>query len=146
MHFSAPAIFNSKSGLALLTTSLALSAWASDAAIGEEIVKQARSSVVAFECSVLATSPETKAKLFERGLRAGRTYYGLAHQHKAAYEQVWQKIPGPYLRLEGPSVDFLVGRLFHAVEEDLLRLEGKSEIKDEAFQRSEYRKRNCDVL
>ena len=110
------------------------------------LVLNARLSVLAFKCATVAPNKTEESRLFDIGLISGRKYIELAAKEPAALERIWQMIPGPYLRVKGPSQDFLVGRVQGIVEEEMFALELKTQLPIDAFKRGEFSSRSCGVI
>jgi len=115
-------------------------------AISSEMVRLSNLSVAAMQCSLVAPSESENARLLDIGIESGRKFYELIRQSPEEFKEIWVKIPGPYLRKEGPSVDVLVGRVYGIVGEEMFRLEAKSPDTKPAFMLKEYISRSCKIL
>jgi hypothetical protein len=87
-----------------------------------ELAQKARVSWSAFECAVFAekrNKPEDQERLFKLGYVNGVAFIEALKANKIAAEDFSSTIPiGFSLRLGGPSVDFIVGRVFEGVADD----------------------------
>ena len=84
-----------------------------------EKARLARTMWAAFECATLAEMSgdgQEQARLFEVGLKAGRGF--LEAVSKNEIPTVVAVPVGVRLRLQGPSPDFILGRLYEAAADD----------------------------
>ncbi len=84
--------------------------------------KMARVMWSAFICGTYAEISEEKAeqkRLFEVGIRAGREFLGALLENKISDSEYSKEVPvGVTLVLGGPSIDFMIGRVFAAASKD----------------------------
>ncbi|MFZ1726707.1 MAG: hypothetical protein WBO29_11045 [Albidovulum sp.] len=82
----------------------------------EEDAKAAMFMLTAFECSTYAEMSgdrERQAALFERGIAAGRQFFAAIEAGTITEEEQRQHVPYMLpLLAAGPSVDFVLGRIF----------------------------------
>jgi hypothetical protein len=86
----------------------------------EDKARLGRIMWTAFVCSTLADMSEKKeepARFFQAGLQAGRDFMQAFQEGKISKEEIDANLPsGVTLVLQGPSIDFIIGRVFSAAE------------------------------
>lgn len=91
----------------------------------EALLLKARKAWSAFECSALATKipdPAQQSRLFLYGLEEGRTFLKAAQENKFTRADASQIVPIGFLMvMEGPSHDFMLGRLWEMTVDDALK-------------------------
>ena len=110
----------------------------------------------AFECSSLASKAgdtQEQARLFMVGYKEGLEFIKAAQKEKVTNEDVNNQVPvGFLLRLEGPTPDFMLGRIFEAAQEEALKKvyytngEYNSPDVQKRVAQDELRKRNATFL
>lgn len=110
----------------------------------------------AFSCAVLASKAQSETeqkRLFSFALDQGRKFITAVEKKKVARPELSEKVPLVVLMLlEGPSTDFMLGRIYAAAEDSALknirRTDGKlnsQEIQAMAAM-DEFRASNCHLL
>ncbi len=146
--------------LALVVVFLPLIAVAS-----EEDAKASMVMWAAFECSTYAEmsgDPSRQGVLFEHGLSAGKQFFAAIENGTITAEEQHKHVPYiVHLLASGPSVDFVLGRIFESamnsayddvVKEDMsgLPLPIEEWINDEELIKSHakllYQRSNCDLF
>lgn len=131
----------------------------------EEDAKAAMVMWTAFECGTYAEMSgdhERQAALFERGMAAGRQFFAAIEAGTITEKEQYQHVPyNVPLLAAGPSVDFVLGRIFESamnsayddvVKEDMaglpLRMEDWTD--DDQLKRSRaqllYQRGNCSLF
>jgi hypothetical protein len=86
----------------------------------EDRARLGRIMWTAFICSTLGGMSEKKeepARFFQAGLQAGRDFMQAFQEGKISKEEIDANLPsGVTLLLQGPSIDFIIGRVFSAAE------------------------------
>ena len=118
----------------------------------------------AFQCSTFAEmsgNKQEQARLFEVGVKAGREFLEALKNRQISPEAASSEVPiGVTMRLQGPSTDFIVGRIFESAAEDAFNkivkqkngmpLEISDWIRDEDLQKSKasnsYLVQNCRLI
>jgi hypothetical protein len=76
----------------------------------------------AFECSIFAElsgDATAQEELFERGLAEGRAFFSAAEAGDITEEEWHSDVPvGVSMLAAGPSIDFVIGRVFETVAGD----------------------------
>jgi hypothetical protein len=105
-----------------LVFAIILLAYAPAAAASDEDARASRVMWIAFSCSTfaeLAGEPEEQERLFRAGHRAGRQFFEAIEAGTITAEQIQEVIPiGVSMRAAGPSIDFIIGRVFEAAAQD----------------------------
>jgi hypothetical protein len=112
-----------------------------------------RASWSAFGCSALADDPKEQERLFTFGYEQGLKFIA-ALQAKAIKEEDLQRaVPiGVSLVLQGPTPDFMLGRVFESAVADALKevfpTDGRINSKEEqkALKASKFQDANCSLL
>jgi hypothetical protein len=109
-----------------------------------------------FECSCLAEkvgNTEEQARLFQFGYDQGQKFIAALKSNKITKEDLGSEVPiGVLLRLQGPTPDFMLGRIFQATAESAFEDVFKSgeHFNSEEDQRlaaeNKFRKANCQLL
>lgn len=101
---------------------ISLECFASDSV---SYAQMARSSWSSFECSTLASKmrqPAEQERLFNFGYAQGQEFISALEAGKIKREDLSSYAPvGVLLLLEGPSADFILGRIYAAAEENALK-------------------------
>jgi hypothetical protein len=124
---------------------------------GTEQAQDARLLWSAFECSYFAFSSDQEAegiRLFELGYDRGRAFIDALLAGEIGEEDARRFIPvGISLRLEGPSSDFALGRIFEATQSEaaaMLSAANPDFPFDEELRRLSaenlYGHRNCEII
>ncbi|MBW2467319.1 MAG: hypothetical protein JRF02_08465 [Deltaproteobacteria bacterium] len=121
----------------------------------EKYAAMAQSTWSAFECSVLAEkikNVEEQERLFRFGYEKGLNYITALQSGKIAKEDLSNEVPPIMLLLQGPTPDFMLGRIFeNAVESALENIPQRGEHPgSDELQKIiagiEYRKRKCQLI
>jgi hypothetical protein len=131
----------------------------------EDKARLGRTMWTAFACATFAELSERKEeqdRLFQTGLKAGREFIEALQNGKISNEEVDSKVPvGVIWLLAGPSIDFIIGRVYSGAEEDAydsivkkdasgLPLDIKDWITDKQVQKPKaeaaYLKGNCELI
>ena len=141
-------------GFALLATLvLAQPLWAQNS---KEYAGMARSTWAAFECASLASKLKNSTeqeRLFTYGYKTGLSFIsalqtGKIEQKDLSGEAPWLML----LLLQGPTPDFMLGRVYEAAQDEALKnvLHTAEKLNPEDIQRliaqSEFTKRNCQLI
>ena len=137
-------------GFAIIVTSLFLF-WSPSLAQTSDAVDKARLARTvwsAFQCSTFAEMSGDKkeqARLFLVGLEAGRDFLEALKSGQISDDAMSKEVPvGVTLALQGPSPDFILGRIF---ENAVGALEISQWAKDDGLKKTkaqtEYGKHNC---
>lgn len=88
----------------------------------EEDAIRARVMWAAFECAVFAGMSDNataQVELFERGLAEGRTFFAAAQAGDITEDEWRNNVPvAVSLLAAGPTIDFIIGRVFETVAGD----------------------------
>jgi hypothetical protein len=91
----------------------------------EALLLKARKAWSAFECSAVAAQipdPAQQARLFTYGLEEGRAFLKAAQENKFSRADASQIVPIGFLMvMEGPSHDFMLGRLWENTVDNALK-------------------------
>lgn len=131
----------------------------------EEDAKAAMVMWTAFECGLYAEMTgdrDRQAFLYERGIEAGKQFFAAVEAGTITEEEQRKHVPYMLPMLaQGPSVDFVLGRIFESVmnsayddvvkEDDAgLKLPMEEWINDDELKKSRaqllYQRSNCDLL
>ena len=89
-----------------------------------EKLKMAATMWASFKCSVLAVTAENRneaTRLFEVGYNAGQIFMKALHAGEFTKKHLRSGVPTVvYLSLQGPSADFVIGRLHAMATEDAM--------------------------
>ena len=110
----------------------------------------------AFECSSLASkskNPKEQERLFRHGYEQGLKFIAAVRSGKVQRKDISEEVPlAVVLRLEGPTADFILGRVFEASQQSALEKVYKtgetfnSDELQETIARNEFWKRNCQLI
>lgn len=116
----------------------------------------AKASWSAFECTSLASkieNTEEQERLFKFGYNQGHKFLAALKEGKIKQEDLSTQVPMIMLMLlQGPTPDFMLGRVFEAAQdsalEDVFNTDGK--YNSEQFQKdlaeNKYWKQNCQLI
>jgi hypothetical protein len=144
------------STLILVSTLLATSVLnAAESTPSKELAARGRRVWAIFECCALASVAEEKdlrERLFQYGYSEGRAFLKAIEDGKVSRADLSREVPvGLLLLLQGPSVDFILGRIYAGAEENALDkiyrgdVAGNSDLA-KALAKEELHKRNCELL
>lgn len=115
-----------------------------------------RSAWSAFECSVLAEKSKNQAeqeRLFNFGYSQGLKFIGAIQENKIKEEDLSKEVPiAMILLLEGPTPDFMLGRIFDSALEHVLRDVYKTDDEFnspevlETIAKNKYWNKNCRLI
>ena len=122
-----------------------------------EFAKIGSKAVSAFMCSISAEhseNPEEQGRLFMLGFNSAKEFLEAAQTEKVNRKDINSNIAIMFtMRMRGPSVDFIIGRLWEAVTEhyyDELTKDCDSCISDKELKKMKgeaaYREQNCQFL
>jgi hypothetical protein len=106
----------------------------------------------AFECAALADVAGTREgqRLFDIGYTQGRVFVEAVQAGKVAEQDINEKVPLAVLPLlHGPTVDFILGRIFEAAIDDVTKdipLNEPDENEKKIVAQSKYAKMNCSLM
>jgi hypothetical protein len=104
----------------LLTTSAV-----SVAAESADFAKMGRAAWVAFECSSLASvmeKPKDQERLFLFGYDQGKKFLNAMQSGRITQKDLNSTAPSGFLMVaQGPSVDFILGRVFESAQDNALK-------------------------
>ena len=106
----------------------------------------------AFECSILADASGNTTesqRLFDVGYKAGKVFVEAAQVSKVERQDLNDGVPLAVLMLlHGPTVDFILGRIFEAAVDDATEgiLSGDDENFKKIAAQSKYTKMNCSLM
>lgn len=122
----------------------------------KDYVVMARAAWSAFECSSLASkskNPKEQERLFLFGYDQGHRFIAALAAQKVTREDLSTEAPLSFLLLlEGPTADFMLGRIFEAAQKSALEgahKSGKSfnsEEMQEAIAKNKFWKLNCQLI
>jgi len=123
----------------------------------EILLLQSKKTWSAFECSYLASKlnkPNEQERLFLFGFDMGKSFLIAAEQRKFTREEASKIVPtGFLLVMQGPSHDFVLGRLWESITEyaskELFRkLEGQiyTDERIKFLAETEYANQNCELI
>jgi hypothetical protein len=111
-----------------------------------------RSVWSAFECSSLASTmrnPNEQERLFQLGYKNGLAFIAAIQAQKIEREHITEEVPiGVMFLLEGPTPDFILGRIYEAAQGDAhngVDLLGAANVQKTQAQ-GRYDKQNCRLL
>lgn len=142
----------------MLATLLCLNACHASASAqsSKELASLGQTTWSAFECtswaSVMKNEQQTE-RLFELGLSSGRQFIESVRSGKIKKEDLNSEVPiGLIMLLQGPSTDFILGRIFENVQEYSLRevVKSKDGVNEKAVQiliaSNKFRAANCSLV
>jgi hypothetical protein len=113
----------------------------------------------AFECGLFAEmsgNKEEQERLFGIGIKAARQFINALQNGQISPEAVRSEVPiGVTMYLSGPSVDFIIGRIFENATKDAFdavveRKNGQATIRDDEVRKSnarhKYGEKNCALI
>lgn len=110
----------------------------------------------AFECSSLASKVDDSkeaGRLFIFGYEKGKKFIGALKAEKIKQEDIDQKVPiGVIMLLQGPSEEFILGRIYSFAEEEALGevFKTDNEFNSSELQKSiaenKFRESNCQLI
>ena len=106
----------------------------------------------AFECAALADVAGTREgqRLFDIGYNQGKVFVEAVQAGKVAEQDIKEKVPfAMLLLLHGPTVDFILGRIFEAAIDDVTKdipLNEPYENEKKIVAQSKYAKMNCSMM
>lgn len=122
----------------------------------KEFAIMAKETWSAFECSVLAEKSKNikeQERLFMFGYKEGLKFIDALKSEKIKGKDISSTAPlGMVLRLQGPTPDFMLGRVFEGAADSALENVFKTEEKfnsdeaQETIAANEFRKRNCQLI
>jgi hypothetical protein len=115
-----------------------------------------RSLWSAFECSSLASqmkNQKEQERLFNFGYKNGLAFISALQAQKIERKHISEEVPiGVTFLLQGPTPDFILGRIFEAAQDEALKgilKTGDSMNSDDVqklLAQSKYTKQNCRLL
>lgn len=106
----------------------------------------------AFECSSLASTlknPNEQERLFKLGYKNGQAFIAALGAQKIDRQHISEEVSiGVIFLLEGPTPDFILGRIYEVAQDNVLKgidLQGSSDMQKTQAQ-GKYTKRNCRLL
>jgi hypothetical protein len=115
-----------------------------------------RATWSAFECAALAATLKNQAeqsRLFLYGYQRGKEFIAAVQAGKVKREDTYTETPWIMtMLLEGPSADFMLGRIYSSAEDSALKdvLKVNGELTDEKLResiaRSKFTNQNCVLL
>jgi hypothetical protein len=114
--------------------------------VEESMKRNARLTVSAFQCAVVAPDSKERERLFNMGLKAGRDFASRARDRGDLYERVRNDIPWLWTAVEGPSVDFIVGRIYEQLEAGIYKEYDSDKTRWDMIKGNHYRQRNCALI
>jgi hypothetical protein len=122
--------------------------------VSKEFAAKARRVWVAFECAALADIAGEKNKaetFFTYGLREGRAFLEAAEANKIKKEDLNSQAPvGVLMLLQGPSHDFILGRIYSFAEKNALKEINDGEFRTDkqkaVYARYQLDLKNSDML
>lgn len=122
----------------------------------QEYAVMGRSAWAAFECTALASHlRETKEqeRLFLFGYKQGQVFLGALQSGKIANKDVNGQVPiSLVLLLQGPTPDFILGRVFEAAQDNALKKVLKTDDKmnpaeiQKIMAKNEFSNKNCQFI
>ncbi len=111
----------------------------------------------AFECSALAGQIKNageQERLFRYGYDKGKKFIEAVKANEASREDILKDAPvGVLWRLQGPTADFILGRIYSAAEDealdDVLKKDPQNMNSDEVQKilvENKFRKQNCSLI
>lgn len=110
----------------------------------------------AFECSSLAAQmkdPKEQERLFLLGYEQGKKFIEAVQSKKVERKDISTEVPiGLVLLLQGPTPDFMLGRIYESAQDealkDVLRTDGKLNADEiqAIIAQNKYTKQNCRLL
>ncbi len=133
-----------------------LSAKSGMAESSKELALMGRETWSAFICSALAENSndfKEQERLFTFGYKQGLKFIDALKSEKIKKEDISNEVPmGVLMRLEGPTPDFMLGRVNEAALESVVENvfnageTFKLDKAREATAKKEFRKRNCQLI
>lgn len=143
----------------LITLGLVIAMTLAPAAFAQssrEYALMARSTWAAFECSILASHLKDQReaqRLFNYGYRQGKTFVDAAIGRKIEQKDLSSEAPWIVLALlQGPTPDFMLGRIFENAMDHTLKdiLKSGDQMNPDDLQRTlaqtKYTAKNCRVI
>ncbi len=122
----------------------------------KDYAKLGRTAWNAFECSALASkskNPQDQERLFHFGYEQGLRFIDAVRAGDVERQDISAAVPlAMALRLQGPTADFILGRVFEAAQKsalDSIYKAGETVVSDElqlTLARNEFLNRNCRAL
>jgi hypothetical protein len=109
----------------------------------------------AFECSALASvmnDPNEHDRLFSSGYLHGKAFVGAVRSNRIEPKDLNEQVPSGFLMLlQGPTPDFVLGRVFESAQENVLKdvitpASVTSKDLQATLARRKFRSQNCGVL
>lgn len=110
----------------------------------------------AFECSSLAAQMKDaneQERLFTLGHEQGKAFIEAVETQKVERKHIMEEVPiGLVLHLQGPTPDFMLGRIYESAQDevlkDVLRTNGKlnSDEVQALIAQGKYNDQNCRIL
>ena len=142
-----------RTAVGFVLATIALQSTAQDSAA---YARMARATSSAFECSALAAKlkkPAEQERLFNFGYGQGKEFMAALQAGNVKQEDLSANAPvGMLLRLEGPTPDFMLGRVYAAAEENALenvyRVGDRFNSKEEQAlaASAEFESSNCELI
>jgi hypothetical protein len=142
-----------------LTTAIALVfAGSTVLTAGAQSARDGRVMWSAFQCATFAEmSGDTKEqeRLFTIGVKAGRQFVEALQNRQISPEAVNSEAPiGVTMRLSGPSVDFMIGRIFESATsdayDDVVKRKNDDWVMDKELKKSiakqKHHEGNCELI
>lgn len=135
---------------------LSLVGAAASAQDSKAYAKMGDAALNGFECSYLAAmagNKEQQKRLFLFGYKQGKAFISAVRAKKVKQSDLDSETPMMvFFALQGPTSDFMLGRLYESAQNDVLKDVFKSVSPLNALRESktvaanEFRKRNCDLI
>lgn len=140
----------------VIAASLAFLPLLSPAQTSKDLALMGATSWSALECSTLASvmkDEKEQARLFTLGYESGKKFMGAVQAKKVTLQDLQNEVPSGLLMLmQGPSVDFMLGRVFESALDNATRgiFTSNGELHSDELQRTlattKFGQKNCRLL
>lgn len=140
----------------IITASLVLLPLLATGQTSKDFALMGATSWSALECSSLASvmnDEKEQARLFTLGYESGRKFMGAVQARKVTVQDLQSEVPsGLLMVMQGPSVDFMLGRVFEsaldAATKGIFTSNGNlhSNELQKKLARTKYDEQNCRLL
>lgn len=119
-----------------------------------EYARAGREAWSGFQCSIFASyakeGDEEQARLFQYGYERGQFFLEAANEGKIEGADINSNVPiGITMRMQGPSLEFILGRIFEAAADDAADKVYENDARDDFLvmqARNLYTERNCGLI
>ena len=139
----------------LIAAALLLACGSATAQESDDYARMSRVSWAAFECAAFSSvlnEPKEQERLFRLGYDKGKEFLEALQAGRIKGEDLYSISPSGFLMLaQGPTPDFILGRVFESAQENALKdvITSETVLEDElkkSIASRKYQEGNCEVL